>query len=113
MLTVERSRRAGNGRLIAKFAEIPDRTAADQLVNTELFGAPIDDPDALWVHELIGRTVVDQHGVERGECTAVVDNPAAPLLELADGSLVPTNFVIDVEESTIRVDVPAGLFDDD
>ncbi|MEL6892722.1 MAG: ribosome maturation factor RimM [Actinomycetota bacterium] len=110
--TVDHSRRAGNGRLIAKFHEIADRTDAERVVNTELFGAPIDDPDALWVHDLIGRHVVDQHGVDRGACTAVVDNPAADLLELADGSLVPMNFVTEVGD-VIAVDVPDGLFDHD
>ncbi len=110
--TVEHSRRAGNGRLIAKFAEIADRTEAERLVNTELFAAPIDDPDALWVHDLIGKPVVDQDDVDRGACVAVVDNPAAPLLELADGALVPTNFVVAVDDSTIRVDVPDGLFEE-
>ncbi len=112
-LTVARSRRAGNGRLIAGFEEIADRTEAERLVNTELFAAPIDDPDALWVHDLVDAIVVDQHGVERGACVAVVDNPASPLLELADGSLVPTNFVVEAADGVIRVDVPDGLFDHD
>lgn len=111
--TVESSRRAGNGRLIAKFAEIADRTAAERLVNTELFGAPIEDPDALWVHDLIGKLVVDQHDAERGTCTSVVDNPAAPLLELDSGLLVPTNFVTEVTPERILVDAPDGLFDPD
>ncbi|MEM1335399.1 MAG: hypothetical protein AAGG08_18280 [Actinomycetota bacterium] len=110
-LVVESSRRAGNGRLIAKFVEITDRTDAERLVNTELFGAPIDDPDALWVHQLIGLAVIDQQGVDRGRCVAVIDNPAAPLLELDDGSLVPTNFVSGIDADVIHVDVPDGLFD--
>jgi len=109
--TVETSRLAGNGRLIAKFAEVADRTEAERLVNTEVFAAPIDDPDALWVHDLIGKPVVDQAGIDRGVCTAVIDNPAAPLLELVDGSLVPTNFVTSVSPQEISVDVPVGLFD--
>ena len=109
--TVESSRRSGKGRLIAKFVEVVDRTEAERLVNTEVFAAPIDDPDALWVHDLIGKPVIDQAGTDRGVCTSVVDNPAAPLLELADGSLVPTNFVTSVSPEQIHVDVPDGLFD--
>lgn len=112
-VTVASSRRAGNGRLIVRFEGIADRTAAERYTNAELFAAPIVDPDALWVHELIGRHVVDQHGIDRGECVAVVDNPAADLLELHDGALVPANFVLDVDGDVIRVDVPDGLFEID
>ena len=110
MFVVERSRRAGNGRMIAGFDGVDDRTDAERLVNTELFAAPIDDPEAFWVHQLIGRTVIDQDGVDRGTCTSVVDNPAAPLLELGDTALVPTNFIVSVDDDAIRVDVPDGLF---
>ena len=80
MLTVAASRVAGNGRIIARFEQIPDRTAAERWTNVELFAAPIDDPDALWVHELIGQRVVDQDGVDRGVCTEVLANPAAEIL---------------------------------
>ena len=96
-LTVASSRRAGNGRLIVTFDHVTDRTAAERYTNAELFAAPIEDPDALWVHELIGRHVIDQHGIDRGDCVAVVDNPAADLLELASGALVPANFVVGIE----------------
>ncbi|MDA8349499.1 MAG: hypothetical protein M0038_11975, partial [Pseudomonadota bacterium] len=41
----------------------------------------------LWVHELVGSTVVDEDGVELGVVTGLLANPASDLLELADGSL--------------------------
>ena len=110
-LLVAASRVAGNGRIIARFEQIPDRTAAERWTNVELFAAPIDDPDALWVHELIGQRVVDQDGVDRGVCTAVLANPAAEILQLDTGSLVPTNFVVSTSEGVISVDVPDGLFE--
>jgi 16S rRNA processing protein RimM len=111
MLLVSASRVAGNGRIIARFDQIPDRTAAERWTNAELFAAPIDDPDALWVHELIGQRVIDQDGVDRGVCTAVLANPAAEILQLDTGSLVPTNFVVTTADGVISVDVPDGLFE--
>ena len=110
-LTVESSRVAGNGRIIARFEQITDRTEAERWTNTELFAAPIDDPDALWVHELIGKRVIDQAGVDRGVCTAVLANPAAEILELDTGALVPSNFVVATVDGTVEVDVPDGLFE--
>ena len=110
-LTVAAGRTAANGRHIISFDGIADRTAAEAYTNTTLYAEPIDDPDELWVHQLIGGRVVDQHGVERGECVSVVANPAADLLELSGGALVPTNFVVSNEDGVITVDVPDGLFD--
>lgn len=110
-LVVETSRVASNGRRVVKFAEIPDRTAAETYANQLLRGRPLDDPDALWVHELIGRRVVEVDGTERGECVSVIANPAADLLELDSGALVPSNFVISNSDGVIVVDTPEGLFD--
>jgi 16S rRNA processing protein RimM len=111
MLSVAASRVAGNGRIIARFDQIPDRTAAERWTNVELFAAPIEDPDALWVHELIGQRVVDQDGVDRGVCIGVLANPAAEILELDTGSLVPSNFVVTMADGLIVVDAPDGLFE--
>ena len=72
---------------------------------------PIDDPDALWVHDLVGRAVIDQHGEHRGRCVAVIANPASDLLELDSGALVPSVFVDRIDGDDIHVDVPDGLFD--
>jgi 16S rRNA processing protein RimM len=110
-LVVEASRTAANGRRIVKFVGIDDRTTAERLANRVLHGRPLDDPDALWVHELIGRPVVEVDGTERGECVAVVANPAADLLELDSGALVPSNFVVSNTDGVIVVDTPDGLFE--
>ena len=69
------------------------------------------DPDALWVHELIGRRVVEVDGTEHGTCVSVIANPAADLLELDSGALVPSNFVVSNADGVIVVDTPEGLFD--
>ena len=110
-LTVVRARRAGNGRLIVTFGEIGNREDAARLTNVALYAPPIDDPSQLWVHELIGAHVVEQDGTSRGRCVAVVDNPAADLLELDSGALVPVTFVVEHDRATITIDPPDGLFD--
>ncbi len=90
-----------------------DRTLAERMTNADLYAEPVYDPDALWVHELIGSRVVDAAGIERGVCTAVVANPAADLLELDSGALVPVTFVTGSTGGVITIDPPLGLFDDE
>jgi 16S rRNA processing protein RimM len=65
----------------------------------------------LWVHELIGSRVVDQEGIERGTCIAVIDNPAHDILELDTGALIPVIFVISCRDRVATIDPPDGLFD--
>ena len=110
-LVVETSRVASNGRRVVKFAQIADRTAAERYTNVLLRGTPIDEPDALWVHELIGALVIEIDGTHRGICTAVMANPAADVLELDSGHLVPSNFVVSNIDGVVTVDTPEGLFD--
>jgi 16S rRNA processing protein RimM len=78
-----------------------------------VYAEPLDDPDALFVHELIGADVVEVSGKRRGRCVAVVANPAADLLELESGALVPVVFVTETRPGTIVIDPPLGLFDDE
>jgi 16S rRNA processing protein RimM len=96
---------------VVQFDGVTDRNAAEALAGRLLQAEPIDDPDALWVHELIGATVVDQSGVERGRCTSVIDNPAHDLLELDTGHLVPITFVDRFADGVVHVTAPDGLFD--
>ena len=109
---IERSRTASKGRRVVKFAQIADRAGAERALDTALYGQPIDDPDALWTHQMIGSEVVESDGTVWGRCVAVVANPAADLLELHTGALVPTNFVVTIDEDRITVDTPDGLFED-
>lgn len=110
-LTVEASRLLPNGRWVVKFDVIADRTAAEIWSNVALHSAPIDDPEALWFHDLIGSSVIEVDGTDRGTCVQVLDNPAADILQLASGALVPTNFVVSHVDGVITVDVPDGLFE--
>ena len=70
------------------------------------------DPDALWVHELIGSVVEDQSGSELGMVESVEANPASDLLVLDSGALIPLRFVVSsVPGERVTVDVPDGLLD--
>jgi 16S rRNA processing protein RimM len=111
-LTVADSR-AQQQRWLVQFDGIDDRTSAEKLTNSTLMAEPLNDvdDDALWVHDLIGSRVVDQHGIDRGRCVAVIDNPAHDMIELESGSLVPVTFVVACHEGVATVEAPEGLFD--
>ena len=107
-LTVTSSR-PHQHRHIVRFDGVDTREAAEALHGQVLRAEPLEDPDALWVHELIGSTVVDQHGAEHGTVTEVEVNPASDLLVLEGGALVPLTFVVERGDGRITVDVPDGL----
>jgi 16S rRNA processing protein RimM len=113
--------RPSKDRHIVRFAGTDDRESAEALRGTVLRAEPLDDPDVLWIHHLVGCTVVELDGTERGVVEAVQHNPASDLLVLAGGALVPLRFVVQgpreevdgrpAPDGRIHVDVPAGLFD--
>lgn len=110
-LTVATARRAGT-RWLVHFEDVPDRTAAEKLVNLPLLAEPLPDTgDGLYVHDLIGAEVVDTSGAVLGTCTSVLANPAHDILELDTGGLVPVVFVVEASEGRVVVDPPEGLFD--
>ncbi len=101
---------------LVRFAEVAGREAADLLRGSKLFANPLSsedllDDDVVFIHELIGKRVVDQHGTDHGVVISVIDNPASDLLELADDRLVPLTFYVSNDDEVIYVDVPAGLLD--
>jgi len=103
--------KAHQHRWIVTFDGVASREAADALAGKVLTAEPIDDPDALWVHDLIGAHVVDQTGTDRGVVTGVLANPAHPILELDSGGLVPTVFVTEFTDGVVHIEAPDGLFD--
>ena len=109
-LRVDRSARHREGWVVA-FAGIADRDSAEQLRGLVLRAEAVDDPDALWVHEIIGSEVVDQHGNVVGTVREIEANPASDLLVLDTGALIPSVFVTASEHGRVRVDVPEGLLD--
>lgn len=102
--------RPSNHRWLVTFEGF-DRTVAERFTLADLSAEPVDDPDALWVHDLIGSRVVEADGTERGSCVSVVANPAADLLELDSGHLVPVTFVVSCTGGVTTIDPPPGLFD--
>ena len=106
------SAREHKGDWLVRFAGIDDRNRAEELRGLVLSAAPITDPEELWVHDLVGAQVVDQHGLHRGTVTGVTANPASDLLELDSGALVPVRFVVSHRPGAeVVVDAPDGLFD--
>ncbi len=93
------------------FEGIDDRNAAEALTGAVVSAEPIDDPDVLWIHHLIGASVVEVDGTARGHCVAVIANPAADLLELDTGALVPVTFVTGMAAGVVTIDPPDGLFE--
>ncbi len=110
-LTVTAARPHRNKWLVS-FDGVADRTAADTLRGVILEAEPLDAESEVFVHELVGKRLIDQHGTDHGPIASVIDNPASDLLELDDGRLVPLAFYVAHNEKTVSVDVPIGLLDD-
>ena len=109
-LVVGSSRPHQNGWLV-RFEGVDDRNAAEALRGAVLRADAIEDPDTLWVHELIGARIVEADGTDRGVVESVQANPASDLLVLETGALVPLTFVVDFVDGVVTIDAPAGLFD--
>jgi len=100
------------GRFIVAFQGVAGIDDAEALRGSSLSALPLDDPDALWIHDLIGSLVEDAGGELLGTVEAVQANPASDLLVLDDGTLVPLGFVVRSEPGVrVVVDLPDGLLD--
>jgi len=99
------------------FQDVDDRGAAEQLRGLVLSADPLVptdadlDDDEMWVHELVGCTVVDRNDVAVGEVVAVEANPAHDLLVLDEGGLIPVVFIVEHGDGRVVVDLPAGLLE--
>jgi 16S rRNA processing protein RimM len=109
-LTVEASRPHQQSWIVA-FEGVHTRNDAEALHGTVLLAPPIEDEGTVWVHELIGARVVTVGGDDLGTVASVEDNPAADLLVLESGVLIPMTFVGTFADGTVAVDIPEGLLD--
>ena len=111
-LTVEASH-PHQGRHRVHLSGVDDRDAAAALTGARVFALRVDDaPDGeVWVHEVIGASVVDRAGRTHGRVVAVEANPAHDLLVLDGGGLVPMVFVVEQEGDRVVIDPPEGLLD--
>jgi 16S rRNA processing protein RimM len=107
------SSRPHQDRWIVDFEEISGRDEADGWRGVLLRGQALeeDDPTGDWVHDLIGSVVVLPDGSPVGEVDAVQANPAADLLVLDTGALVPMVFVTDRASGRLVIDPPEGLLE--
>jgi 16S rRNA processing protein RimM len=100
------------GRFIVTFEGVVGIDDAEQLRDVVLHAPPLDDPDALWIHDLIGARVEDAGGSVLGTVEGVEANPSSDLLVLTGGALIPLRFVLSSEPGVrVTVDVPDGLLD--
>jgi len=118
------SSRPHSGRLLVRFAEAPDRTAAEALRGTRLLvdagalPAP-DDPDEFHVHQLEGLRAELVDGAVVGVVSGVIHGPGGELLvvrrEGADDALVPFVHAIvptvDLPGGRVVLTPPEGLLD--
>ena len=122
-LTVE-SARPHSGRLLVRFAEAPDRDAAETLRGSRLLvdraSLPLTgDPDEFHVHQLEGLAVELADGTAVGTVREIAHGPGGELLVVArpdaPDALVP--FVreivptVDVEAGRVVLTPPEGLLD--
>ena len=101
--------RAQQDRFVVHFEGCDDRNDAEKLTNKYLYAAPLEDEEGVWVHQLIGSTVVDTTGEPWGTCTGVLQNPAHDILEIEGGLLVPSPFIVSTDGTTTVINPPDGL----
>ncbi|WP_143229797.1 ribosome maturation factor RimM [Actinophytocola xanthii] len=114
--------RPHSGRLLVRFAEVPDRTTAETLRGAQLLVdaadlPPSDDPDAYYDHELEGLAAVLADGTEVGRVKEVARMPAGELLvvDRGEGGEVLVPFVreivptVDIAGGRVVLDPPEGL----
>jgi 16S rRNA processing protein RimM len=99
------------GRFLVTFAGVADLAGAERLRGRVLLAPPLVEPDALWVHDLIGSTVALVSGEAVGTVESVQANPASDLLVLDGGQLIPLHFVVEHGPGRIVVELPAGLLE--
>jgi 16S rRNA processing protein RimM len=119
-----RSVRHHSGRLLVKFAEVVDRTAAEAARGTLLIASVEPDerpaePGTFYDRQLIGLTATTPDGAEVGVVGSVLHLPAQDVLEIETatgarlvpfvGALVPE---VDLAAGRLTVVDVAGLLDD-
>ena len=120
------STRWHSGRLLVRFADVRDRTAAEALRGALLLVDSADledlpDPDSYRDHQLVGLTVVDPDGAPVGSVSDVLHHGQDLLVVAGSGSRAGAEILIpfvgaivtevDLKARVVRVDPPAGLLD--
>lgn len=112
-----------SGRLLMRFAEVPDRTVAEELRGVLLLAdtgelPPLEDPDEFYDHELEGLRAELTDGTPLGTVREIVHSPGGELLSVdRDGAEVLVPFVraivptVDIAGGRVVLDPPEGLLD--
>jgi 16S rRNA processing protein RimM len=120
-VTVQDPRPHGT-RLLMRFAEVPDRNAAEELRGAVLLAdtddlPPTGDEDEFYDHQLTGLAAVLADGTPRGTVKEVLHTAGGELLAVEfEGREVLVPFVraivptIDLEQQRVVLDPPEGLF---
>jgi 16S rRNA processing protein RimM len=103
--------RLSGGLWVVRFAGVATHEQAEALRGATLEAEPMPGAEGLWVHEVIGSSVVAPDGAALGTVVSVEANPASDLLVLDSGALVPLRFVTGAQPGRLTVDAPPGLFD--
>jgi 16S rRNA processing protein RimM len=103
-LTIEGTR-SHRHRLLVKFVEVPDRTAAANLGGQVLLApSPEEAPDeGWWVHQVVGLEVRTEEGRSLGRVREVLANPANDVWVTDRGAMIPA-----VREIIVEVDIGSG-----
>ncbi len=114
---VARAERVNLGYLVA-LRGVDDRDGADALRGQEVVvdraELPPPDDGEVYAVDLIGFTVVDAQGRERGVVEDLEEAGPQDLLRLKGGMLVPLGLVreVQMEARKLIVDAPEGLFEE-
>ena len=100
-----------SGKWRIRFKGVDSREDAEKLRTVELSAEALEETGEIFVHDLVGKIVVEPDGTERGEVISLISNPASDLLELDSGHLVPMAFYQAHDDETVTVEVPEGLWD--
>lgn len=100
---------------IVKFEGCERREDVDHLTNKILFAPPLTPEDLeegeFFVHDCLGKNLVDQDGNSRGKAVKFIPNAASDLIENDDGFLIPFRFIVQIDNENVYLDVPEGLFE--
>ncbi len=118
-LTIERSRIQGK-LVLAKFKNYSDRAAAEHIVGREVFvhknNLPDLSEDEFYLHELVGKELVDTSGATLGVSNWILTTSGQDLLIVQNRGreyMVPIvgDFIQSIDNKKIVVDLPPGLLD--
>ena len=122
MIDVVRMRPRKDG-FIAGLKGVSDRNAAEALMGTELFvprqRLPEPDPGEVYVHDLVGLTVLLADGTTLGEVAGIENYGASDLIDVRIAGrkntvLIPfaAGFVLVADGEKVVVDLPEGYLDE-